>query len=107
MGFIQVVASLDKHRMSTGMQIITSHGLTPKLRDIAIHAKEILRVRERLNMIYQKHMTKPHSLEEIEKIMERDLFMGAETALEMGIVDEILIARKPPGSEEDSKDERK
>ena len=63
-------------------------------RDIAIHAKEILRVRERLNMIYQKHLTKPHTLDEIEKIMERDLFMGAETALEMGIVDEILSARK-------------
>ena len=58
-------------------------------------------------MIYQKHMTKPHSLDEIEKIMERDLFMGAETALEMGIVDEILVARKPPGGEEEGKDERK
>jgi len=46
-------------------------------------------------MIYQKHLTKPHTLDEVEKIMERDLFMGAETALEMGIVDEILTARKP------------
>lgn len=33
--------------------------------DIAIHAKEILRVRERLNMIYQRHLTKPHTLDEI------------------------------------------
>jgi ATP-dependent protease ClpP protease subunit len=34
-------------------------------RDIAIHAKEILRVREKLNQIYVKHLTKPHTLEEI------------------------------------------
>jgi len=30
----------------------------------------------------------------VEKIMERDLFMGAEEAKEMGLVDEILVARK-------------
>jgi ATP-dependent Clp protease protease subunit len=64
-------------------------------------------------MIYQKHLTKPHTLDQIgmgagsllhlhglltwpvlEKIMERDLFMGADEAKEMGLVDEILIARK-------------
>ena len=58
-------------------------------------------------MIYQKHLTKPHTLDEIEKIMERDLFMGAETALEMGIVDEILTARKPPSDLEEGNEERK
>ncbi|PUU76633.1 Clp protease-domain-containing protein [Tuber borchii] len=71
-----------------------SGGYTGQASDIAIHAKEILRVRERLNIIYQKHLTKPHTLEQIEKIMERDLFMGAEEAKEMGLVDEILVARK-------------
>ncbi|RPB27734.1 ATP-dependent Clp protease proteolytic subunit [Terfezia boudieri ATCC MYA-4762] len=84
-----------------------SGGFSGQASDIAIHAKEILRVRERLNMIYQKHLTKQHTLDEIEKIMERDLFMGAETALEMGIVDEILTARKPPGDAEEGNGERK
>ncbi|KAF8430197.1 Clp protease-domain-containing protein [Tirmania nivea] len=84
-----------------------SGGFSGQASDIAIHAKEILRVRERLNMIYQKHLTKPHTLDEIEKIMERDLFMGAETALEMGIVDEILTARKPPGDVEEGHEGRK
>jgi hypothetical protein len=37
----------------------------PFCRDIAIHAKEILRVRERLNNIYVHHLTKPHTVEEI------------------------------------------
>lgn len=72
-----------------------SGGYTGQASDIAIHAKEILRVRERLNRIYKKHLTKPHSLAEIEQIMERDLFMSAEDAKDMGLVDEILEARKP------------
>lgn len=63
--------------------------------DIAIHAKEILRVRGQLNEIYKRHLTgkKELSLEEIERLMERDYFMGAPEALEMGIVDEILDRR--------------
>ena len=69
--------------------------------DIAIHAKEILRVRNQLNKIYQRHLTgkKVLSLEEIEKLMERDYFMGAQEALEMGIVDEILDRRVKPQNE--------
>lgn len=58
-------------------------------------------------MIYQKHLTKPHTLADIERIMERDLFMGAETALEMGIVDEILTARKAQGAGTEDKSENK
>ena len=61
--------------------------------DIAIHAKEILRVRRQLNEIYQRHLTKRHSLEEIEAIMERDHFMGPREALELGIVDGVLTRR--------------
>lgn len=70
-----------------------SGGYYGQASDIAIHAKEILRVREQLNGIYKTHLTKPHSLDEIEKLMERDKFMGAEEALEVGIVDEVLRRR--------------
>lgn len=48
-----------------------SGGYAGQATDIAIHAKEILRVRERLNMIYQKHLTKPHTLEEIGMYLDR------------------------------------
>ena len=65
--------------------------------DIAIHAREILRVRKQLNEIYRRHLTKPHTLDEIEKMMERDYFMGAEEALKLGIVDQILTKRMIPG----------
>ncbi|PSN62625.1 hypothetical protein BS50DRAFT_577534 [Corynespora cassiicola Philippines] len=70
-----------------------SGGYSGKASDIADHAKEILRVRDQLNRIYQKHLTKEKSLEEIERYMERDYFMDAQEALEFGIVDRILEKR--------------
>jgi ATP-dependent Clp protease protease subunit len=78
-----------------------SGGYFGQASDIAIHAKEILRVRGQLNKIYQRHLTgkKELSLNEIEKVMERDYFMGAHEALEMGIVDEILDRRIQPKEE--------
>lgn len=71
-----------------------SGGYAGQASDIAIHAKEILRIRDQLNKIYQSHLTKPHSLDEIEKFMERDYFMGAKEALEFGLVDRILDRRE-------------
>lgn len=54
-------------------------------------------MRNQLNKIYQRHLTgKEWSLEEIERLMERDYFMGANEALEMGIVDEVLERRVNP-----------
>ncbi|KAL9124722.1 MAG: hypothetical protein Q9175_008187 [Cornicularia normoerica] len=79
-----------------------SGGYFGQASDIAIHAKEILRVRGQLNEIYQRHLTRPHSLDEIERLMERDKFMGAEEALEIGIIDEILDKRN---KEEEQKKE--
>ncbi|KAK7900835.1 hypothetical protein LTR67_003119 [Exophiala xenobiotica] len=73
--------------------------------DIAIHAKEILRVREQLNKIYEKHLTgkKKLTIDEIEKMMERDHFMSAEEALELGAVDEILGSRKKSAEKKEDK----
>lgn len=76
-----------------------SGGYFGQASDIAIHAKEILRVREQLNKIYQKHLTKPHTLEEIGKLMERDYFMDSKEALDLGIVDEVMEKREPPKDE--------
>ncbi|KAF4627783.1 hypothetical protein G7Y89_g10369 [Cudoniella acicularis] len=70
-----------------------SGGYFGQASDIAIHATEILRVRKQLNEIYIKHLTKEHSLEDIERLMERDKFLSANEALEMGIVDQILHSR--------------
>lgn len=80
-----------------------SGGYFGQATDIAIHAKEILRVRKQINEIYKRHLTKPMSIEEVEKLMERDYFMGAPEALEMGIVDEILDRRIKSEEEEKEK----
>lgn len=79
-----------------------SGGYHGQASDIAIHAKEILRVREQLNKIYKTHLTVDRSLEEIEKVMERDFFMSAEEAKEWGIVDKVLDRRQQAGGETDS-----
>jgi len=71
-----------------------SGGYSGQASDIAIHAKEILRIRDQLNKIYQNHLTKSHTIDEIEKYMERDYYMGAQEALEFGLVDRILDKRE-------------
>ena len=76
-----------------------SGGYRGQASDIAIHATEILRVRKVLNEIYKRHLTKEHSLEEIEEMMERDKFLDANQALKIGIVDEILDRRMDPAKE--------
>ncbi|KAJ5549288.1 hypothetical protein N7504_004272 [Penicillium tannophilum] len=75
-----------------------SGGYHGQATDIAIHAKEILRIRAQLNNIYKRHLNGPKKLEldDIEKLMERDYFMGAEEAKELGIIDEILDRRVKP-----------
>lgn len=73
-----------------------SGGYFGQASDIAIHATEILRVRKSLNEIYRRHLReagKEVQLEEIERLMERDKFLSAEEALEMGVVDKILDRR--------------
>ncbi|OAD70750.1 hypothetical protein PHYBLDRAFT_19530, partial [Phycomyces blakesleeanus NRRL 1555(-)] len=69
-----------------------SGGAAGQASDIAIHAREILRVRERLNRILQKH-TGIREIETIEKMVERDYFMSAEEALSFGLIDKVLEKR--------------
>jgi ATP-dependent Clp protease protease subunit len=80
-----------------------SGGYRGKASDIADHAKEILRIRDKLNKIYQSHLTKKRTLDEIEKYMERDYYMDAEEAVEFGIVDKIMEKRKAPEKEDKAK----
>jgi ATP-dependent Clp protease protease subunit len=70
-----------------------SGGYSGQATDIAIHAKEILRVRGRLNEIYRRHLGGTLGIDEIEKLMERDHFMDAEEAKDLGIIDKVLTQR--------------
>jgi len=81
-----------------------SGGYSGTTADIQIHAKEILRIRNQLNQIYGRHLEgagKGKTLEQIERLMDRDYFMSAEEARELGVVDEVLASRKVATREED------
>ena len=64
--------------------------------DIEIQAKEILRIRKRMNDLYVKYTGK--SLKEIEKAMDRDTFLEADEAKAFGLVDQVFDRR--PGTAE-------
>jgi len=66
--------------------------------DIEIQAREILRMRSRLNSLYAKYTGK--TIEEIEAAMDRDTFLEADEAKNFGIIDEVFDKR--PESGEDS-----
>lgn len=68
-----------------------SGGATGQAADIEIHAREILKIRQRLNEVYQRHTGLP--IEDIEKLVERDRFMDAEEAKKLGIVDSVVEQR--------------
>lgn len=59
--------------------------------DIEIQAREILRIRKRMNDLYVKYTGK--ALKEIEKAMDRDTFLEAEEAKEFGLVDHVFGSR--------------
>ncbi|HEX6120591.1 MAG TPA: ATP-dependent Clp endopeptidase proteolytic subunit ClpP [Dongiaceae bacterium] len=68
-----------------------SGGFQGQATDIEIHAKEILKTRDRLNKIYVKHTGQ--DLKTIEDAMERDRFMTPDEAKAFGLVDEVLAQR--------------
>jgi ATP-dependent Clp protease protease subunit len=68
--------------------------------DIEIQAKEILRIRARMNDLYVKYTGQ--SLSAIEKALDRDTFLEANEALKFGIVDKVFETR--PDNEESDKD---
>ncbi|CAN5647727.1 MAG: ATP-dependent Clp endopeptidase proteolytic subunit ClpP [Gammaproteobacteria bacterium] len=66
-------------------------GFQGQATDIDIHAREILKARERLNQILARHTGQ--ALKKIEADTERDNFMGGEEAKEYGLIDDVLYQR--------------
>lgn len=113
MGSLLAVAGSPGKRYALPHATVMMHqpsgGYSGTSADIQIHAKEILRIRNQLNGIYRRHLNdkavtekrgREISLEEIERLMDRDYFMSAEEAQELGVVDEVLESRKKPVEEE-------
>lgn len=81
--------SLPNSRIVIHQPLMT--GLGGQASDIDIHAKEILRTRERLNEILSNHTNQ--SLERITQDTDRDYIMSAEQGREYGIIDDVIRER--------------
>jgi ATP-dependent Clp protease protease subunit len=102
MGAVLLAAGAPGKRFALPNSRIMIHqpmgGVQGQATDIDIHAKEILKIRERLNEILADKTGQP--LEKIAKDTDRNFFMDAKEAQTYGIIDEILSKR---GSEKSSK----
>ena len=92
MGSILLAAGTKGKRYALPNSRIMIHqpwgGVQGQASDIALHAKEILRLKDRLNQILASHTGK--DLQTIEKDTDRDYFMSAEEAKVYGLVDQVV-----------------
>jgi ATP-dependent Clp protease, protease subunit len=73
------------HQLSGGFQGTGS--------DVEIQAKEMMRLKQRLNEILAKHTKQP--IERIERDTDRDYFMGPGEAKEYGLIDDVIVKKAP------------
>ena len=102
MGALLLTAGTSGKRFALPHARIMIHqpwgGVQGAAADISIQAKEILRLKEKIEQILSKHTGKP--IERIKKDTDRDYFMTPEEAKEYGLVDEVIpsIKKKSKGS---------
>lgn len=68
-------------------------GFQGQASDIEIHAREILRIKDKLNQLMSQHTNQP--VEQLTKDTDRDNFMSAEQARDYGLIDAVLDKRMP------------
>jgi ATP-dependent Clp protease protease subunit len=102
MGALLLAAGAPGKRFSLPNSRVMIHqpsgGAQGQAADIEIQAREILKLRERLNDIFVHHTHQP--LDVIEQNMERDKFMSPEEAKAFGLIDEVVARRPIPGGAE-------
>ena len=69
-----------------------SGGFQGQASDIERHAEDIIKMKRRLNEIYERHTGQDYAT--IEKTLDRDYFMTAEDARKFGIIDEVITKRQ-------------
>lgn len=97
MASLLLAAGEAGHRRSLPHSRVMLHqpsgGAQGQASDIAIAAKEILKMRELLNGLYVRHTGQES--QRVEEVLERDYFMSATEAQRFGIVDEVIEQRPP------------
>jgi ATP-dependent Clp protease protease subunit len=96
MGAVLLAAGAKGKRLALPNSRIMIHqpwigGLQGQATEVEIQAREILKLRQRLNEILQHHTGKP--LEQIAKDTDRDYYMSGTEALEYGIIDQVMARR--------------
>ncbi len=108
MGAVLLAAGTKGKRYSLPNSRILIHqpmgGFQGQASDIEIQAKEILRMKDRLNQILMMHTGK--KIEDIQKDTDRDFFMSGKDAAEYGLIDHVLekrgqLPKGPPSKESD------
>lgn len=96
MGALLLAAGAKKKRFALPNSRIMIHqplgGVQGQATDIGIQAKEIMRMKAKMNELMAKHTGQP--LTKIEKDTDRDFFMTAEEAKAYGLVDEVIKQKK-------------
>jgi ATP-dependent Clp protease protease subunit len=96
MGALLLASGTKKKRYALPNSRIMIHqplgGVQGQATDIGIQAKEIMRMKAKMNELMAKHTGQP--LAKIEKDTDRDFFMQAEEAKAYGLVDEVIVQRK-------------
>jgi len=96
MGAVILAGGASKKRFALPHSRMMIHqpwgGFQGQATDIDIHAKEILRIRERLNQILSNHTGR--DLDVVQNDTERDNFMSGEEAAEYGIIDRVISQRE-------------
>jgi len=69
-------------------------GISGQATDIAIHAEEMVKMREEINKILAHHTGQP--IAKLQKDTDRNFWMSAEEAKKYGIIDEVIVRRKEP-----------
>ena len=72
-------------------------GFQGQASDIEIHAREILRLKQDLNLILEHHTKQ--NLKRLQKDTDRDFFMSSEEAVTYGVIDEVISKRMVAGEE--------
>ena len=85
-------AALPNTRVLLHQGAIHGDGLGGQVSDIEIHARELVRSKRRVNEILAEVTGQP--FEKIERDTDRDFWMGAEEAVEYGVVDRVIYAQE-------------
>lgn len=96
MGSLLLAAGHKDMRFATPNARIMVHqpsgGFQGQASDIERHARDILKMKKRLNDIYVKHCGRTY--EEVEKTLDRDHFMTADEAHDWGVIDKVITSRE-------------